>query len=42
MSNNDLNTIKIKIEKEISSAFQFAESSKFPSKRSLLQDIYAD
>jgi len=42
MSNNDLNTIKIKIEKEISSAFQFAESSKFPSKRLLLQDIYAD
>lgn len=42
MSELRLKKTKIKIEKEILLAFQFAERSKFPPKRALFEDIYAE
>lgn len=38
---NDLENIEKKINKEILSAFKFAENSKFPQKKLLFKDIYA-
>ena len=41
LKKNDLKNIDKKINKEILSAFKFAEDSKFPSKKLLFEDIYA-
>lgn len=38
---NDLENIEKKINKEILSAFKFAENSKFPQKKLLFKDVYA-
>ena len=41
LKKNDLENIDKKINKEILSAFKFAEDSKFPTKKLLFEDIYA-
>ncbi len=41
LKKNDLENIDKKINKEIMSAFKFAETSKFPTKKFLFKDVYA-
>ena len=38
---SEINNFESRISKEVSSAFRFADSSKFPSKKILFEDVYA-